>query len=951
MKDRDKTRDELIQELAAARKQLSDLTSGAVGDGAPRPLFADGLKRPQQQDRAHRKAIESSEGTQSIDLSTLFTGDMTLSGSFDIRGDIWASTFGQVLQALPIPALMIDSSFRVVAANQAWGRIGVSDEKIRSSPFANLFSDSDAATKAQVLIEQVFSTRKPRMCEIAMEVHGKKIWSRLTFRSIRVIHERFILALVENLTRERAQLQANERLRLKLEDLVKKRTEALAQSNDQLTREIVTRRKAEEKLREAYEKLANANSFLENRVRDRTAELEAANRELKEEIALRRKAEEAQRKSDEVHRNIVETALEGIWVIDSGLRTTYVNHVMADMLGYTPDELLGRLLTDFVDEDRSWDHVRRMERRREGLRERYECAFRRKDGREIWAMVSATPLNDDEGRFRGSFAMFTNITERKRIENALKEAKEAAEAASRAKSDFLARMSHEIRTPINGIVGMTELALESELTAEQRSYLNSVALSADTLLRIIDDILDFSRIEAGKFALVSTEFSLRECVFDALIAHSVQAATKGLELVCHVCADVPDGVVGDRGRLGQIIVNLVGNAIKFTDQGEVVAVVQADSMGPENVLLHFCVRDTGIGVSAENRERVFEQFEQIEGSSSRKHGGSGLGLAICRQLVMMMGGRIWLATEVEKGSEFHFTVTLGLMSGSTRWPPASEIAGLSGKRVLIADGNATTRKTLEELLVSWGMKPISRSSGISALDDLRNAAKQGKPFDVALLDASLPERNGFEVAESLRKESGLEMTRIIIHGFARKRSECRDCERLGISNRLSKPLRPSELLAAISSCLKPASTTQPPLSAQAHNAFVTSARSLKILLVEDNLINREVADRMLKKMGHAVTPATNGKEAVSLQEEGDFDLILMDVEMPEMDGVEATKIIREKESGTLRRIPIIALTAHAMTGHREGFLAAGMDGYIPKPIKYMNLYETIETFADKVIRS
>jgi two-component system, sensor histidine kinase and response regulator len=950
MMDRDKTKDELIEELTALRKQLGDVKNGQLGHGEPRRLSMDGQERPNEKAAPYRSEVDPLLATQSIDLSKLFTGDVTSSGSFDIRGDIWATTFGKVMQALPIPAVMVDTAFRVVAANQAWGRVGVSHEKIRSSRFVNLFSDPAAVKTAQSLAEQVFSTRRPRTWETVMEFDGKKIWARVTFRSIRVMHERFILALVENLTREKAQLQANERLRVSLEKLVKNRTEALARTNDRLRQEIGTRMHAEQELREAYEKLAHANTFLENRVRDRTAQLEAANRELQEEVALRKSAEQALRKSEEYHRSIVETALEGIWVVDSDFCTTYVNQIMADMLGYSVGDLHGRPVRDFLSEDKLPDHEGRQVKRRKGLLEKYECALLRKDGREIWATVSAKPLTDDQGRFSGSFATLTDITERKRMENELKEAKETAESASRAKSEFLARMSHEIRTPINGIVGMTELALESDLTPEQRGYLNSVALSADTLLRIIDDILDFSRIEAGKFSLVSTEFSLRECIFDSMVAHSVQAATKGLELVCHVSSEVPDAVAGDRGRLGQILVNLVGNAVKFTEQGEIAVVVETDSVGPDNVVLHCCVRDTGIGVSEENREKIFEQFEQIEGSSSRRHGGSGLGLAICRHLVMMMGGRIWLEPEHAAGSAFHFTLRLGLQKDTARWPETSAISALSGLKVLVADDNATTRKALEDLLGSWGLTPISHADGLAALDGLRAAAKEGRPFDLALLDATMPQLNGFEVAESIRKEPGLELTRIIMLGFTRRQSDARECERLGIIGRLIKPVRPSELLAAISACMQRTRVYHTGLTSRKTDTFSAGTLPLKILLVEDNHINRQVADHMLKRMGHKVTVAVDGKEAVNLHQKDDFDLILMDVEMPEMDGVEATRIIREKERGTGRHLPIIALTAHAMTGQKEAFLAAGMDGYLAKPIKYKTLLETIETFSGSVER-
>lgn len=948
MTDHDKTKEELVEELRALRDKVADLEQRPRGYDEPRRLF------PQALDRAGRKmapgpsGLNPLESTQSIDLSSLFTGDVTTSGSFDIRGDIWATTFGRVLQALPIPALMVDEAFRCVAANQAWGRLGVAHETIRSLAFADLFCNAEAKENAQRLIEEVFSSRKPRLWQTVMEIEGKKIWGRLTFRSIRVMRERFILALVENLTRERAQLQANERLRLTLEDLVKKRTQALAQSNEQLKLEIASRQLAQSELREAYEKLANLNAILEKRVTDRTARLEAANRDLQEEMARRMSVEEALRKSEELHRTIVETALEGIWVMDSELRTTYVNQTMADLLGYSISEMLDKRVTDFIRQDHLNNHEERVGQRMAGVRERYERAFQRKDGPEVWALVSATPLKDDAGQFTGSFAMFTDITERKKMEDALTEAKEAAEAANQAKSEFLARMSHEIRTPINGIVGMTELALETDLTPVQRNYLDCVAVSAETLLRIIDDILDFSRIEAGKFALVPTEFSLRECVSDAMVTPSVQAEAKGIEMICSISPDVPEAVFGDRGRLGQILVNLVGNAAKFTEKGEVLTTVHVEKQEPKHALLHFCVRDTGVGISEVNREKIFEPFEQVEGSASRKHGGSGLGLAICRHLVTLMGGSIWLEPQSSAGSAFHFIVRLELQEHTESWPSVSDLSQLKGMRALIADDHTTTRTVLCEMLTSWGVKADAYASGASALEAMRAAYAGGHAYDAVILDAAIPDMNGFEVAEAVKKDPNLEKTRAVMIGFTRRDYDARECERLGIEYRLSKPVRPSELLDALVRTVQRTDGEHPGHSVSATATFASSPKPLRILLVEDNRINRQVAETMLKRMGHVITSAVDGREALSVLEEQEFDLILMDVEMPEMDGIEATKIIREKEKGAKRRTPIIALTAHAMAGHKEAFLASGMDGYIAKPIKYKTLYDTVESFANPI---
>ncbi|MBM3300108.1 MAG: DUF3365 domain-containing protein, partial [Deltaproteobacteria bacterium] len=421
-----------------------------------------------------------------------------------------------------------------------------------------------------------------------------------------------------------------------------------------------------------------------------------------------------------------------------------------------------------------------------------EATVRCKDGSERVIELSSTSLGNRE------LVLMRDITDRKRMEEELKAAKNSAEEAARAKSEFLARMSHEIRTPLNGIVGMVELALDTQLTPQQRAYLKAVIASADTLLKLVDDILDFSKIEAKKLELVLSSFSLRDRIFDTMAPLSVQAGAKGLELVCHVAPDVPDSVVGDPDRLERILVNLIGNAIKFTGKGDVVVKVELESTNQNEVFLHFSVQDTGIGISAENREKIFAPFEQAEGSSSRRYGGTGLGLAISGQLVTMMGGRIWLDSKVGVGSTFHFTVRLGLQSEPAQAPGILEMPTLSGLKVLIADDNPTVRKAMDDLLVAWGMEPTLAATGRAALDALREAAKQRRRFDLVLLDVTLPDMDGFDLAQSMRQELDLRETPVIMLGFVWPPFDERRSERLGITSCLEKPVRPSELLNAVS---------------------------------------------------------------------------------------------------------------------------------------------------------
>ena len=635
---------------------------------------------------------------------------------------------------------------------------------------------------------------------------------------------------------------------------------------------------------------------------------------------------------------IVEQSSEAIWTKDlTGIITSW-NSGAAAMFGYPPADAVGRALN--VGESTAQEEEARMQRLMAGEKFSYDARAMTRSGTAIDIQVAVAPLLDQANQWIGSISVARDVTQHKRSEEALRLAREAAESASHAKSSFLARMSHEIRTPMNGVLGMTELLLETGLTSAQRKYAETVQRSGRNLLGIINDLLDFSKIEAGKLELESVDMDLRRSLEDVVDLLAERAHVKGLELACSIPANLATHVKGDPLRLGQVLTNLVGNAIKFTEQGSVVIRVAGLEETAQSVTLRFEVSDTGAGISAAAQSHIFEEFAQADGSTTRKHGGSGLGLAISRQLVEMMGGNIYVESVLGAGSTFWFTSRFEKQE--TQDSRAAPMGMLTGVRALIVESSAINGGILHSQMSNWGMTNRVAATPAQAIDLLSQAAARNAPFDIAIIDLGLPGMDALELARAIRARADIATLRLVM--LTHRQADMQNAREAGIDACLAKPVRQTVLYE----CLVNVMACQPQEAVAARevsepvNAAPAGSRG-NILLVEDNLINQQVALGILQIQGYSVTVVNNGREALDAYAQGAFDLILMDCHMPEMDGFEATREIRGRERSSIgKRVPIIALTANAMAQDREECLSTGMDDHLSKPFSMQTMQDMLD---------
>ncbi len=617
------------------------------------------------------------------------------------------------------------------------------------------------------------------------------------------------------------------------------------------------------------------------------------------------------------------------------------------LFGYQAEEVIGQPITRLLPPERLQEEAEILSRIRKGnCVEHMETVRVTKDGRRIDVSLTISPVKDRNGRIIGASKIARDITDRKRAESELNAAKDAAESANVAKSQFLANMSHELRTPMNAIIGMTDLALGEELSPTLRDYLQTAKQSADGLLELLNEILDLSRIEAGNFQLESTPFDLRKSVEQVVKTLSVRAYEKGLELVCDF-GNVPTQFVGDPLRLRQVLVNLVGNAVKFTAKGTVVVSTTVEASEGENTIVQFTVADTGIGIALEDQERIFKPFTQADSSTTRQYGGTGLGLAITRRLVERMGGRIWVESALGKGSIFRFTTRLGLRGGDEEEPelPTIRREALSDLPVLVVADNPVSRRVLVEIFRRWAMKPESADDVPTALAKTHKAASEGRNFRFILADAMLPGIDGFTMTEWLRNDAKLAGQVILMFSASERLSQAQRCRDVGALS-LEKPISQSALFNVMAEALGIQEQAMKTAASANPTACETSSRLLRVLLAEDIPTNQKLLTYILGKRGHSVQVARDGRQAVEALDRQDFDVVLMDVQMPVMDGLAATRAIRNLADPRKARVPIIALTAHALTGDADRCLNAGMDGYVSKPINREELIERIEHFAE-----
>ena len=668
--------------------------------------------------------------------------------------------------------------------------------------------------------------------------------------------------------------------------------------------------------------LLGRNEEVEKLIIKRTAELKEVNEKYAVEHFLMN--------------TLLEHSPDLIYFKDSDSRFVRVSDELAKHLGFeSSEELISKSDSDIFSVEESGEYLADEQRIMAtgqpliGKDERQLSA----DGKTVWLSTTKAPLLTPEGEIVGIFGISRDITD-------TKVAQEAAEAANTAKSDFLANMSHEIRTPMNAIIGMTELALESDDRRTQQEYLSVVHESADSLLAIINEILDFSKIEAGKLELDSVDFELREEIGSTMKSLGVRAHSKDLELTWHVDRDVPVWIRGDSTRVRQLVVNLVGNAIKFTSSGEVDLDVKIESQDESGVALHFLVKDTGIGIPKEKQARIFSAFEQADMSTTRQYGGTGLGLAITKRIAEVMGGRIWLESDAGKGSTFHFVIPFEY--GRDRSMALQQLPDLSGMEALLVDDNDTNLHILQEMLEGWGMAVRTASDAAAAIETLEHLSRGGKSLPLVISDVHMPGMDGFQLVQAIRDDASLRQAAIILLTSGGRHGDIARSKELGVSSYLIKPAKQSELLSAILTSERVVGSDTKTFEPDPSDL---SLPKMKILLAEDGIANQKVAVGLLGTWGHDVTVAADGEQAVEHWQAEEFDVILMDIQMPILNGLDATKKIRELEQGTDRRTPIIAMTAHAMKGDRNRCLEVGMDDYLSKPVRRKELHRALNAFA------